>query len=103
VTVPRVLEPSRTGAADFQALYLRYYPTVFALASWRTRDALLAEETTAQTFLQALQAWHRTCVHLFGMVFGGLHLWRGRRKSYAHMLSLCFYPGQPAPEETVAV
>src|SRR3954447_21686255 len=59
VTVHRVLSPSRTDTPDFAALYVRYYPVVLAFVSWRTRDALLAEEITAQTFLQALQAFHR--------------------------------------------
>ena len=47
-----------TGGA-FAHLYQRHYDAVFAFAYRRTGDRMRAEDVTAQTFLQALQAFPR--------------------------------------------
>jgi RNA polymerase sigma-70 factor, ECF subfamily len=55
-----VLLPAAQGSQGaFAALYDRHYPTVFAFVCRRTHGTVWAEDITAQTFAQALQAFPR--------------------------------------------
>jgi len=54
--VARALQGSRE---DLGAVYEWYYPVILAFVRRRVMDQSLAEDITAQTFVQALQALHR--------------------------------------------
>ena len=50
---------ARSTPEGFAALYARYYPTVIAFVYRRRGDRAQTEDITAQTFVQALQAFQR--------------------------------------------
>ncbi len=44
---------------DFDTLYTRYHPSIYAFLLQRTRSHELAEDLTQETFLKAWVAWER--------------------------------------------